>query len=65
VRAAFELGRAHDALGDRPAAHRAYRQALEGLDDGGSGDSVVGQIDEGLADACKVRLAASAAETVR
>jgi chemotaxis protein methyltransferase CheR len=65
VRAAFELGRAQDALGDRAAAHRAYRQALEGLDDGGSGDSVLGQIDEGLADACKVRLAASAGETVR
>jgi chemotaxis methyl-accepting protein methylase len=65
VRAAFELGRAQDALGDRPAAHRAYRQALEGLDSGGSEDSVLGQIDEGLADACRVQLAASARETVR
>jgi chemotaxis protein methyltransferase CheR len=65
ARAAFELGRAQDALGDRPAAHRAYRHALEGLDGSGAEDSVIGQIDEGLADACRVRLAASVGETIR
>ncbi len=31
VRAAFELGQAHDALGDRVAAQRAYRHTLSAL----------------------------------
>jgi predicted TPR repeat methyltransferase len=30
--AAFQLGRAHDALGDDMAARRAYRQTLASLD---------------------------------
>jgi chemotaxis protein methyltransferase CheR len=65
ARAAFELGRAQDALGDQPAAHRAYRQALEGREDHPRGGSILGEIDDGLADACRVRLAASAGNAVR
>jgi len=58
ARAAFELGRAQDALGDRAAAHRAYRQALEGIKEGTFRDPILGQADEGLANACRFALAA-------
>jgi chemotaxis methyl-accepting protein methylase len=60
VRAAFELGRVHDGLGDSAAARRAYRQALEGLEGDSPGDPILGHPDDGVADACRVRLARSA-----
>jgi chemotaxis protein methyltransferase CheR len=65
ARAGFELGRAQEALGNRAAAHRAYRQALDALDTGATGDSRLGRIDDGLGDACRVRLAGSAGESGR
>lgn len=65
VRAAFELGRAQDALGNRPAAHRSYRHALDGLHDGATEQSLLGRIDTSLADACRLRLAATARENGR
>jgi chemotaxis protein methyltransferase CheR len=46
--AAFQLGRAHEALGDRSAARRAYQQALrtfERDDVVGLHDAVLGQVD--------------------
>jgi chemotaxis protein methyltransferase CheR len=61
-RAAFELGRAQDALGNRPAAHRAYRQALEELGDREPEHLVLGPINDGLRDACRLALAASAGD---
>jgi chemotaxis protein methyltransferase CheR len=36
ARAAFELGRAHDALDDRPAARRSYQLALDALTGAGA-----------------------------
>jgi chemotaxis protein methyltransferase CheR len=58
--AAFALGRAHDLLGDRAAASRAYRQALHALGDGDSrpGPDVHGIAPDGVAVACVARLAA-------
>jgi chemotaxis protein methyltransferase CheR len=65
ARAAFELGRAHEALGDRQAAERSYRQALEGIEDGLERGSQLGPADEALADACHARLARSAEQVAR
>jgi chemotaxis protein methyltransferase CheR len=56
--AAFTLGRAYDALGDRPAARRAYGQALRTLDPGDrKHESLLQQIDlADIAAACQARL---------
>jgi chemotaxis protein methyltransferase CheR len=58
--AAFTLGRAHDALGDREAARRAYAQALGSLDpDDERYVHVHDQVDvTDVAAACAVRLRA-------
>jgi chemotaxis methyl-accepting protein methylase len=60
--AAFTLGRAYDALGDRPAARRSYRRALRHLDPGSRHhDALLTNVDIGdIAAACRVRLAAPA-----
>ena len=56
--AAFELGRAHDALGDHKAGRRSYEQALRPLDPEDDRHRVIlDQVD--LADvvaACRARL---------
>ena len=56
--AAFTLGRAYDALGDGPAARRAYAQALRTLDPHDARhERMLQQIDIGdIAAACRVRL---------
>jgi tetratricopeptide (TPR) repeat protein len=56
--AAFTLGRAFDALGDRPAARRAYEQALRTLDpEDDRHERILQQIDPGdIATACRARL---------
>jgi chemotaxis protein methyltransferase CheR len=56
--AAFALGRAYDALGDRAAGRRAYQQALRLLDPGDdSREALLQQIDMGdIAAACRARL---------
>ena len=56
--AAFTLGRAYDALGDAPAARRAYEQALRTLDPQDQRqDRLLQQIDIGdIAAACRARL---------
>jgi chemotaxis protein methyltransferase CheR len=56
--AAFELGRAHDADGDRGAARRAYEQALRTLDSGDERHrAILDQVDLGdVAAACTARL---------
>jgi len=56
--AAFTLGRAFDALGDAPAAGRAYEQALRTLDpDDDRHQRMLQQIDLGdIAAACRARL---------
>jgi chemotaxis protein methyltransferase CheR len=56
--AAFTLGRAFDALGDAPAAGRAYEQALRTLDpDDDRHERMLQQIDLGdIAAACRARL---------
>jgi chemotaxis methyl-accepting protein methylase len=43
--AAFKLGGAHEALGERPAARRAYRQALRALEPHARHEPFLGQID--------------------
>jgi chemotaxis protein methyltransferase CheR len=57
--AAFTLGRAYDALGDIPAARRAYEQALRTLDPGDDRhQQMLQQVDIGdIAAACRARLA--------
>lgn len=57
--AAFQLGRAYDALDDAPAAERAYRQALRSLDAADERTSMLlRQVDLGdVAAACRARLA--------
>jgi chemotaxis methyl-accepting protein methylase len=57
--AAFQLGRAHDIRGDRPAARRAYQQALRTLNpDDDRHRIILDQIDVGdIAAACSARLA--------
>lgn len=56
--AAFELGRAHDALDDERAARRAYEQALRVLDpEDDRHVAILGQVDVGdIAGACRARL---------
>jgi chemotaxis methyl-accepting protein methylase len=56
--AAFQLGRAQDATGDRRAGRRAYEQALRILDpDDKRHREILDQVDlEDVAEACRVRL---------
>jgi chemotaxis protein methyltransferase CheR len=56
--AAFALGRSYDALGDGPAARRAYEQALRTLDpEDHRHELMLQQVDLGdVAAACRVRL---------
>ena len=56
--AAFTLGCAHDALGDKAAARRAYEQALRTLDPADTRhELLLQQIDIGdIAAACQTRL---------
>jgi chemotaxis protein methyltransferase CheR len=56
--AAFALGRAYDALGDRAAARRAFGQALRTLDPGDRRhEAILAQVDLGdIAAACRARL---------
>ena len=55
--AAFKLGGAHEALGDAPAAIRAYRQALRALDPHERHEPFLGQIDlADVATAARARL---------
>lgn len=58
--AAFTLGRAYDALGDVPAARRAYEQALRTLDPADDRRALMlQQVDiADIAAACRARLAA-------
>ena len=58
--AAFTAGRAHDALGDAPAALRAYEQALRTLEpDDDRHEELLDQVDLGdVAAACRARIAA-------
>jgi chemotaxis protein methyltransferase CheR len=58
--AAFTLGRAYDALGDIPAARRAYEQALRTLDPADDRRArMLQQVDiADIAAACRARLAA-------
>src|ERR1022692_1262736 len=57
--AAFTLGRSYDALGDMPAARRAYEQALRTLDpEDHRHELMLQQVDIGdIAAACRARLA--------
>jgi chemotaxis protein methyltransferase CheR len=57
--AAFELGRAYEAAGDRVAARRSYSQALKAIDpDDERHEHLLGQVDlNDVAAACSVRLA--------
>lgn len=63
--AAFKLGRAHDLLGQRAPALRAYQQALRTLGAGDSRHQVdLGEVDLGdVAAACRVRIRALQAAT--
>jgi len=56
--AAFTLGRAYDALGNAPAARRAYQQALRTLDpDDARHELILQQVDvDDIAAACHARL---------
>jgi Flp pilus assembly protein TadD len=56
--AAFTLGRAYDALGDKTAARRAYEQALRTLDPSDDRqEQMLQQVDIGdIAMACRARL---------
>lgn len=58
--AAFQLGRAYDAAGDRAAARRSYEQALRTLSpEEGRHDRILAQVDIGdIAAACRARLSA-------
>jgi chemotaxis protein methyltransferase CheR len=56
--AAFKLGGAHEALGDLPAARRAYRQALRALEPHERHEPFLAQIDlADVATATRARLA--------
>jgi chemotaxis methyl-accepting protein methylase len=59
--AAFELGRAQEAVGDGRAARRAYEQALRTLDpEDGRHQAILDQVDLGdVAAACAARLRAA------
>lgn len=56
--AAFTLGRAHDALGDAPAARRAYERVLRTIDPADHRhELILQQVDVGdIAAACRLRL---------
>jgi chemotaxis protein methyltransferase CheR len=55
--AAFKLGGAHEALGDLPAARRAYQRALRALEPDARHESFLAQIDlEDVARAIRARL---------
>jgi chemotaxis protein methyltransferase CheR len=55
--AAFKLGAAHEALGDRASARRAYNQALRALDPHERHEALLGQIDlADIATAARARL---------
>lgn len=58
--AAFQLGRAYEAIGDRDAAARAYKQTLRTLDRDEEGHTgTLGDVDSGdLAYACGARIKA-------
>ena len=58
--AAFQLGRAHEELGDRAAAARAYEQALRTLEpEDARHELILDQVDLGdVAAACAIRLKA-------
>jgi chemotaxis protein methyltransferase CheR len=58
ARAAFELGRVQTSLGDSQAAHRAFRQALETLENTAVDDHLfLGELDAtGMASACRSNL---------
>ncbi len=59
--AAFQLARAHDAVGDRGAARRSYEQALRTLTpEEGRHDRILAQVDLGdIAEACRAGLSAT------
>jgi chemotaxis protein methyltransferase CheR len=60
--AAFKLGGAHEALGELPAARRAYQQALRALEPHARHEPFLGQIDiADVATATRARLAVLAA----
>ena len=60
--AAFKLGGAHEALGERAAARRAYEQALRTLDPHQRHEAFLAQIDlADVASAAQSRLNALAA----
>jgi len=56
--AAFTLGRAHDALGDAPAARRAYERVLRTVDPADHRhELILQQVDIGdITAACRLRL---------
>jgi chemotaxis protein methyltransferase CheR len=58
--AAFTLGRAHDALGDGPAARRAYERVLRTINpEDHRHEMILQQVDIGdIAAACRARLGA-------
>jgi tetratricopeptide (TPR) repeat protein len=58
--AAFTLGRAHDALGDGPAARRAYERVLRTINpEDHRHELILQQVDIGdIAAACRARLGA-------
>jgi chemotaxis protein methyltransferase CheR len=58
--AAFKLGRAYEAVGDRNAARRAYEQALRTIEHGEDNhEPVIDQVDqEDIAAACEARILA-------
>jgi chemotaxis protein methyltransferase CheR len=59
--ASFQLGRGHEANGDRPAAVRAYEQTLRTIADHPQGDLLLEQIDPAdIASACRHRIEALA-----
>lgn len=65
--AAFQLGRAHDAAGNGPAAVRAYERALWSIDvDDERHTLILDQVDLGdVASACRVRLASAGQAVAR
>jgi chemotaxis protein methyltransferase CheR len=63
--AAFQLGRAHEARGDRAAATRAYNRALDSLDSDGH-EAILQHVDvSDMAAVCERRLRALGAEPQR
>jgi chemotaxis protein methyltransferase CheR len=61
VAASFQLGRGHEATGDRQAAVRAYEQTLRTIAEHPEGDLLLEQIDPAdIASACRHRIEALA-----